>query len=109
MINGELQKPVKLPISEMLTHVANLAKAREEAGQDFKCVSLIMVDEDGSWASAVGGDASVDNLAQLLQVVRDDCVRGGKGISVFIKQEEPVDEPKLVTEMPPLPVALNDE
>jgi hypothetical protein len=107
MINGTATAPEMLPISEMLTHVAELAKAREKAGQEFKCVALIMVDQDGSWAGAVGGDAATD-LATLLQTVRDDCVRGGQGISIFVRATPPVEEPRMV-EMPPIGAAMNDE
>jgi len=78
---------MELPISEMLAHLSNVAKQHEADGKPYKCVALMFVDQDESWAGAVGGEARFD-LAKLLLTARDDLVRGGDGFTVFYKPDD---------------------
>jgi hypothetical protein len=93
MINGNEITPTTgkieaLPISDMLTHLATLAKQREDAGDQFKCVAILMVDQDGSWAGAVGG-AGAGDLSALLHTARDSLVRGEDTFMVYVKIDDP--------------------
>jgi len=88
-INGVDTHVEMLPISEMLTHLAALAKQREVEGKSFKCVSILMVDQDDTWAGAVGG-VGANELQKLLLTARDSLVRGEDSFMVYIKTTEPV-------------------
>lgn len=89
MINGIDTAIEMLPIAEMLTHLATLAKQREEEGQAFKCVAILMVDQNDTWAGAVGG-VGASELQKLLLTARDSLVRGEDSFMVYIKTTSPV-------------------
>jgi hypothetical protein len=104
MINGIEKSTVEmLPISQMLTHLATLAKQREDAGQAFKCVSILMVDQDDTWAGAVGG-VGANELQKLLLTARDSLVRGEDSFMVYVKLDTPEE-----TQGPTLPAESANE
>lgn len=80
------QDAKRLAVSEVLTHLAESAKALEANGSAFKCVAILLVDQHEGWAGAVGGEENFD-LGKLLLTARDSIVSGGSGFTVFYKRE----------------------
>ncbi len=75
-----------LPVSEMLEHIAGVAKDAQAGDRPFKCAAMIFVDHEGKWAGMVGGDTSVD-LPSLLLIARDSLIRGDKSFTIFYRRE----------------------
>lgn len=76
-----------LPVSEVLSHIAQVTSTAKENGREFQCVAIMLVDADGKWAGVVGGVGQGD-LSKLLLTARDSVVRGDNGFTVFSRQVE---------------------